>query len=316
MSSSLHVVFGSGQIGGRVAQLLLARGHRVRIVSRHPAPPPGAEAVAGDARDLGFAAEAARGASVVYDCMNPLYQDWRRDLLALGRGSLHAATTAGARLVALDCLYMYGAPDGPMSEATPVRPCSRKGVLRAELAELRLGALQRGDAHVAIARASDFFGPALAASWWGERLFARVRAGKRAECIGDPDQLHSYTYADDVARALVILGDAPDSDGVWHVPTLPAQTTRQLAEQLGRALGVAIDIAPIPSLMLRAIGVFVPFMRELPELAYQWERPFILDDTKFRTRFGTAPTAIDLQLEAVAAWARTLGAPTRRAAAV
>jgi len=307
MTNSLHVVFGAGQIGTRVANQLVARGHRVRIVSRGGTSVAGAERVAGDARDRVFAASAAHGADVVYDTMNPVYQDWQRDLLALGRGSLHAATTAGARLVALDCLYMYGAPAGPMTETTPSAPCSRKGALRAELAELRLSALGRGEAHVAIARASDFFGPGLPASWWSERFFTRALAGKRVECLGDPDMPHSYTYADDVARALVTLGDVPgagDADGVWHVPTVAAETSRQLAARVGQALGVAIQMARMSPFLLRALGVFAPFMRELPEMAYQWEVPFVIDDGKFRHRFGVMPTPIDEQVAATVAWAQ------------
>jgi len=304
MNNPLHVVFGTGQIGTRIAKQIIARGDRVRVVSRSGAAITGAESVIGDARDLGFAAQAARGADVVYDTTNPLYQHWKRDLLALGRGPLHAATTAGAKLVALDCLYMYGAPDGPMTEDAPVRPNSRKGALRAELAELRLSALRRGDTRVAIARACDFFGPGLPASWFSERFFTRVLAGKPGECLGDPDMPHSYTYADDVARALVTLADASDANGVWHVPTVAAETTRQLAARIGAALGTSVAVTRMSPLLLRALGLVLPFMRELPEMAYQWETPFVIDDRKFRTRFGLAPTPIDDQVAATVAWAR------------
>ena len=311
---NLHVVFGTGQIGTRIARTLLAHGHRVRIVSRHPAPLAGAESAAGDARDLTFAAEAARGAAVIYDTTNPVYQHWKRDLLALGAGPLHAAKTTGAQLVALDCLYMYGTPDGPMTETSPMRATSRKGMLRAELSDLRLGAVARGEAHVAIARGSDFFGPGLPASWWGDRFFKRVLAGKPAECLGDPDQLHSYTYADDVARAMVMLGEAPNVDGVWHVPTLPAESTRALVERVGHALGKQTSMTTMSPLLLRVLGVFAPFMGELPEMAYQWQVPFVLDDSKFRARFAMTPTPIDEQIAATVSWARAQYAPVALAA--
>lgn len=300
----LHVVFGAGQIGARVARLLLDAGARVRVVARHPTAPAGAETAAGDARDQAFAAEAARGAAVVYDVMNPPYPRWRRELLPIAAGALHAATTAGAKLVALDCLYMYGAPAGPMIETTPVAPCSRKGALRAELGELRLSAHRRGDARVAIGRASDFFGPALPFSWWSERFFTRVLAGKPAECLGDPDQPHSYTYADDVARGLVALGGAADATGVWHMPTAPAESTRALGRRLGEALGVPVDFTTMSPLLLRALGLVAPFMRELPELAYQWQAPFVVDDAKFRARFGFGATPVAAQVAATAAWAK------------
>jgi nucleoside-diphosphate-sugar epimerase len=310
----LHVVFGAGQIGTRVAGLLLERGARVRIVARHPRGPAGAELLAGDARDHAFTAEAARGAAVVFDTMNPPYHQWRRELLPIASGALLAAAQAGAKLVALDCLYMYGAPAGPITEASPLAPSSRKGELRAQLGELRLAAQRRGDARVAIGRASDFFGPDLPLSWWSDRFFTRVLAGKPAECLGDPDQPHSYTYADDVARGLVALAEADDATGVWHLPTAPAESTRALARRLGEALGIAIEMTTMSPLLLRAIGVFAPFMRELPELAYQWQAPFVLDDSKFRARFGFGATPIAAQVAATAAWARSRYEAARRAA--
>lgn len=303
-SRPLHVIFGSGQIGTRLARLLSGRGDRVRVVARTPRAPAGVETLAGDARDLAFAAEAGRGASVVFDTMNPPYHQWKRQLLPIAAGALHAATTAGAKLVALDCLYMYGAPAGPMTEESPLAPVSRKGALRVELAELRLGAHRRGDARVAIGRASDFFGPDLPLSWWSERFFTRVLAGKPAECLGDPDQPHSYTYADDVARGLLALADAGDATGVWHLPTAPAESTRALAARIGEALGLRVEMSTMSPLLLRAIGVFVPFMGELPEMAYQWQAPFVLDDAKFRARFGFGATPVAEQVAATVAWAR------------
>ena len=309
MNDELHVIFGSGQIGTRIARTLLAAGKRVRVVSRTPHPPTGAGSAAGDARDLAFAVEAGRGATVVYDCLNPLYPDWKRDLLALGRGPLQAAREAGAKLVALDCLYMYGRPAGAMTETSPMAPVSKKGALRAELAELRLGA----GIPVAIARASDFFGADLPSSWFGVRFYERAFAGKPVECLGDPDMPHSSTYADDVADALVRLGTAPDATGVWHVPTLPAMTSRELATRVGEALGFPIEMKQMSPLLLRAIGVAMPFMRELPELRYQWQVPFVMDDARFRARFGAAPTPLADQLAVTAAWAKQRFAASKAA---
>jgi nucleoside-diphosphate-sugar epimerase len=307
-ANALHVIFGTGQIGTRIAHRLVASGHRVRVVSRSAKTATGIEAVAGDARDTAFAIEAARGATVVYDTLNPLYPDWKRDLVALGRGPLAAATAARAKLVALDCLYMYGAPTGPMTETSPVAPVSKKGALRAELAALRLDADARGEVQVAIARASDFFGPALANSWFGTRFFERVLAGKPGELLGDPEQLHSYTYAEDVAAAMLELG-ASDATGVWHVPTLPAMTSRELATRVGEALGRPVAIKRMSGVLVRALGVVMPMMRELPEMAYQWEMPYVISDAKFRARFGMAPTPLADQLATTVAWARrTYGA--------
>jgi nucleoside-diphosphate-sugar epimerase len=170
---------------------------------------PRLESLGGDITDLAFAERATRGAAVVYDCMNPPYHRWPELLLPIARGALHGATKAGAKLVALDCLYMYGSPTGPMSEDAPLTPCSKKGALRVDLHELRLGAHRSGDTRVAIGRASDFFGANLQFSAWNDRFFQRIFAGKPGECMGDPDMVHSYTYVEDIARA----GDAGRAPG-------------------------------------------------------------------------------------------------------
>jgi nucleoside-diphosphate-sugar epimerase len=306
-NDSLHVVLGAGQIGTRIVERLLARGQRVRLVNRSssPAARPNLELVRGDIRDLAFAADALRGARVVYDCMNPAYHRWPAELLPIARGALHGAARAGARLVALDCLYMYGRPDQPMREDTPLRPQSRKGALRVQLGELRLSAHQRGDVQVAIGRASDFFGAALPWSAWSDRFYSRVLAGKPAQCMGDPDQLHSYTYVDDVADALLVLGERAEAPGrVWHLPTAPAQSTRALATRLGRELGLQVRLAQVPRWVMRTAGIFSPMLREVAEMMYQWEGPFVLDDSRFRATFGMAATPVETQVARTAAWAR------------
>jgi nucleoside-diphosphate-sugar epimerase len=211
--NGLHVILGAGQVGTVLARELLAKGARVRQVRRGPAGTsrPGLEWRSGDISDLAFAEEATRGASVVYDCVNPQYDKWPALLPAMRRGVVHGATRSGAVLVQLDNLYMYGAPDAPISEMSPIDPQSKKGALRAALAEETLEASRRGLLRVAIARASDFYGPEfLAATMFGPHFYERVLAGKAALCQGDPDMPHTYNYGPDVARAMIRLGTAGD----------------------------------------------------------------------------------------------------------
>lgn len=159
----IHVVFGAGQVGPHLAARLLAAGRRVRVVKRSAsALPAGAELAAGDAADPAFCKEVARGASVLYHCMNPPYfaKAWADQLPRLADNLVAAARAAGARLVVLDNLYMLGRPaDGRLDEETPFAPRSRKGETRARVAQVYVDAHQRGEAPVVIGRASDFYGP-------------------------------------------------------------------------------------------------------------------------------------------------------------
>jgi nucleoside-diphosphate-sugar epimerase len=314
MNNELHVVLGSGQVGMLVADELLARGTRVRLVRRGPAgtPRPGLEWASGDLSDFAFAEEATRGAGVVYDCTSPPYEAWTTLLLPLARGAMHGAARAGARLVALDNLYMYGRTSGPISETTPVAPCSRKGEIRAQLAEERRLRHERGEIRIATGRASDFFGPGVVRqTTFGDRFYRRVFAGKAAECFGDPDAPHALSYTPDVAHALVTLADHEEAFGrVWHLPANPAESMRTVTERLGRAFGRSIEIRRVPRPVLRAMGLFVPIAREVAEMAYQWDAPYLLDDSRFRAAFGGAPTPFDQVVARAAAWATaTYGRP-------
>ncbi|MGC4001030.1 MAG: NAD-dependent epimerase/dehydratase family protein [Anaeromyxobacter sp.] len=302
----LHVIFGAGQIGPLLARELLARGHRVRLVRRGaPGALPGAEWRQADVTDPAAAAEAARGAAVVYDCANPAqYHRWAELLPPLKRGAREAAARAGARLVVLDCLYMYGRPAAhPFDEDTPMQPCSRKGELRAMLARELFEAHARGDVRATTGRASDFFGPGLELTLLTPRLAARLRAGKAVEVLGDPDLPHGYSYAPDVARGLAALGSDPRADGkAWHLPLSWTGTTRELVEATARALGApAARLRPVPDWALRALGLFVGPAGALAEMTYQWKLPYVIDDRRFRAAFGVEPTPADRAVAETAA---------------
>jgi len=320
-SAPLHVVLGAGQIGPLVARRLLDRGLRVRLVRRGrfgAEVPAGAETATADVGDPASAAEVMRGAAVVYHCVNPAYTEWHDRLLPLTRSIVGGATRAGAHLVVLDNLYMYGrAPGGVMREDTPVAPCSKKGALRATAAAEMIAARDRGDLALTIGRASDFIGPgSTLAAAFGDRFWPRAFAGKPGEVLGDPDQPHAYTYVPDVADALVTLGtDHRARNRLWLLPTNPAEPTRAMFARVGRALGVELGATAIPTWLLRGLGVVSPMMREIAEMTYQWQAPFIVDDAAYRTTFGRAATPWDVAIPATVAWARAhYAAPARQAA--
>jgi len=305
----LHVVLGAGQIGTHLAERLLARGFRVRQVRRSRQggrEVGGVEQRVGDLSDVGFAAEAVRGAQVAYDCTVPPYDQWPQHLLPLGASIVEACAREGVALVAFDNLYVYGVPKGPMTEQSPVQPCSKKGELRAKLAALRLAAHEQGRARVAIGRASDLYGPGVTlAAIFNERFYQRLLADETVDVLGDPERLHSYSYALDVADALVTLGTHDVAFGsVWHLPVQPPTSTRTLIEALAQEAGVRGAVRQTPRWLLKTLGVFMPILRELAEMEYQWRSDFVLDDARFRTTFGGGATATRDAVRDTIAWAR------------
>lgn len=311
--SELHVVLGAGQVGPLVAEALVARGHRVRVVRKtsKAVAVDGVELIEADVSDAESVARATDGAVSVYHCVNPLYFEWSTLLLPMTRGIVEGTRKSGANLVALDNLYMYG-DTAHMRPDAAVAPRSRKGMLRAQAAELMLDSNNRGGRRIAIARAADFFGPgATLSAIFGERFFRRVFSGKPGESFGNPDMLHSYSYVPDVAAGLVALGASSSAEGIYMLPVQPAETTRAVIERFYRVLGKSLGVARVPTWALRMMGLFNPSVRELVEMVYQWEQPYAVDDERIRRELGLSPTPWDKAIAATAAWGRAaFSAPT------
>jgi nucleoside-diphosphate-sugar epimerase len=302
-STARHVIFGTGAIGLATFDALRRRGETARLVNRsgHARVPDDVEVVGGDARDPAFTARVAQGARVVYQTLNPPYPEWAAQFPALQAGVLAAAEAVGARLVSMENVYMYGRPAGrPLTEDRTYDAHTKKGQLRGRMARDLLAAHQAGRAEVTIGRASDYFGPRGGAqSNLGDRVFPAALAGRTATVLGDPDQPHTYTYIPDIGEGLAVLGEHPDAPGeVWHLPNDPdTRTTRQLVDIVYRHAGRPnARLRAIPPLLLRALGLANPTVRELVEMQYQFEEPFIVDSSKLATKLGVQATPIDQAL--------------------
>jgi len=294
-----HVIFGTGAIGLATLDALRRRGETARLVNRSGSArvPDDVEVIGGDARDPAFTTEVARGAGVVYQTLNPPYPEWVAQFPLLQAGVLAAAEATGPRPVSMENVYMYGRPAGrPLTEDRPYDAHTTKGQLRGRMARELLAAHDAGRVQVAIGRASDYFGPRGGAqSNLGDRLFPAALAGKTAGVLGDPDQPHTYTYIPDIGEGLAVLGEHPDALGeVWHLPNDPyTRTTRQLVDivyrQAGRPAG---KVRAMPPVLLRALGLVDATMRELVEMQYQFEEPFIVDSSKIANKLGAEATPL------------------------
>ena len=305
----LHVVFGTGQVGSALAAHLADSGLAVRTVSRHrPATRPGIDWRAADVSDPEAAADAAKGALVIYQCLNAPYTQWPERFPPLQRGVLAAAERTGALLVSLENVYGYGPTGGrPMTEDLPLAATTVKGRTRAAMTAELLAAAEAGRVRIAIGRASDFFGAGVTqGSTLGERVFGNALAGRRADFIGHPDLPHTYSYVPDIAAGLAILGtDARAAGEVWHLPGPQTVTTRALLDLVAREVGHPVAVRQVPKLVLRALGLVNPVLRGLAETTYQFDQPFVLDTSKYEAAFGAAGTPLAAAVTATVAWYRT-----------
>jgi len=307
-NQELHVIFGTGPVGLAVMDELLRRGKAVRLVNRsgRATAPAGVQVVAGDATDALFTRQICSGAAVVYQCSNPPYTEWAERFPPLQAGVLAGAAAAGAKLVSMENVYMYGATGGkPLVESLPYAAQTRKGKVRAAMAEALRKAHQQGDVRVVTGRAGDFFGPRVRISAMGERVFPAALAGKAGQVLGNPDLPHTYTYMPDIGKALVILGEAEQALGeVWHIPSASTVTTRQLLQLVGETIGKPVRVQTAPKVLLHLLSLFNANVREVLEMIYQFEAPFLVDGGKFTQTFGHHATPLPAAMQATVAWWR------------
>jgi nucleoside-diphosphate-sugar epimerase len=295
-SGGLHVILGGGgAVGTPFAAEVLARGGRLRVVSRRGAAPTGGEGVPADLNAAADVLRVVDEGATVYLLAGLEYRiaAWREQWPRIMQNVVEACEAKHARLIFLDNVYSYGAVDGPMTEETPVCPTSRKGEVRAKIAGYLQDEMAAGRIAACLAKAADFYGPhAVKTSAPSLLVFPRLASGKAGQVVASADTLHSYTYTLDIARALWLLAGADDAFGqVWHLPTAaPPLTGRQFVELAARVQGVEPRVSVIPGWTMKAAGLVVPMMRELAEMLYQNDRDYVFDSSKFERRFSFTPT--------------------------
>ena len=294
MSQELHVVFGAGALGKAVARELARQGKRVRVVNRSGASGLSneIESITAYANDARAATQAAQGAMVVYQCAQPAYTEWPEKFPPLQSSILNAATVTGAKLIIADNLYMYGPVHGPITEDLPYNATTRKGRVRAKMAEEALAAHRSGTVRVALGRASNFYGPECGAQgWFNDRVVPPLLAGKTVSLLGNIDLPHTFSYIEDFGKGLVILGEHDVALGqAWHIPNAPTRTPRQVLTEFFAQAGRPPRIGRTPNIAVRTLGLVNPMIREVAEMLYEFNEPFVVDHSKFERAFGYIAT--------------------------
>ncbi|MBC7875630.1 MAG: NAD(P)H-binding protein [Anaerolineales bacterium] len=304
-----HVVFGTGAIGRAIAGELAKRGESVHMVNQSGKMdeiPAGVEVVASDLYDQAQVKEVTRGTKVVYQCAQPNYFEWTEKFSPLQKSIIDGLTGSDAKLVLVENLYMYGDTNGkPLTEDIPHNAHTRKGKTRSEMSKAALAAHHDGKLKVTIGRGSDFFGPwGLPTAAMGERTFYPLLHGKAANLVGNIDIPHTHTYIPDFGKALVVLGERSEADGqAWHMPNdNPRVTQREMVRMIAAEMGVEPKMSAMGKTMMRIGGLFIPEAKEMVEMMYEFEKPFIVDSSKFENTFGMKATSMKEAIKETVAW--------------
>ena len=303
-----HVVFGTGPVGLALVEHLAATGQNVTAVNRggHADVPEGVDVLAGDASDAEFTTEAVRGAAVVYQCLAPPYTKWPELFPALQAAVAEGASATGAKLVSFENLYLYGRTGGaPLTEDLPSAATGPKGRVRAQMATDLLDAHQSGKLRVAIGRASDFFGPRGLVSHMGERVFYPALAGKNVQVLGDPAQPHTFSYLPDIAAGLATLGTRDEADGrAWHLPNADTLPTATFIDRVYEAAGTTGRASAMRPALVNLVALFNGNVRELKEVMFEFEEPFVVDSRAFESAFDQFATPLDTAIPTTVEWFR------------
>jgi nucleoside-diphosphate-sugar epimerase len=305
-ANQLHVIFGTGPVGIWTMRTLVEMGKSVRMVNRRGAAdvPQGVEVAKADAYDLESVRAAARGATAVYQCAQPEYHEWVEKFPPLQANILAATAEVGAKLILCENLYMYGDPEGkPITEDMLYNAHTRKGVVRKQLTETAFAAHQAGKLRVTAGRASDFFGPYDMVQ--GKQLFIPALQGKTGNLLGNADMPHSFTYVRDFGSALAILGTRDEALGqAWIVPTAAPTTQNTLVKLIEAEIGRPVKSQVGTRFILSVLGLFNKPAKEIIEMLYEFEKPFIVDSSRFERTFGMKPTPTADAIRETVAWFR------------
>jgi nucleoside-diphosphate-sugar epimerase len=235
------------------------------------------------------------GSDVVYVTIGFRYnlKVWQNTWPSFMKEVISSCKRNNAKLVFFDNIYMYEKESvNFMTESSPIDPPSKKGEVRKMLHEMIMDEVEKKGITALIARSADFYGPENKNSPLTIMAADNLRKGKKAQLFGNPSKIHTYTYTPDAAKATAILGNTPDAyNQVWHVPTTKEKLTNlRWVELIARELGCEPKIQKVPPFMLNLLGIFVPIMREFPEMMYQYEQDYIFDSSKFEKRFGIMAT--------------------------
>ncbi len=299
------IIGSGGAIGIPLAKELKKFTDEIRLVSRNPKKVNDTDELYPlDLNDLSQLSDVIEGSEVVYVTIGFEYnlKIWQKKWPPFMKAVIEACQKHGAKLVFFDNVYMYAKSAIPfMTEESPIQPPSKKGEVRKEIAQMLISAIEAKNITALIARSADFYGPGNKNSVLGQMVANNFLAGKKAQTLGNPSKKHTYTYTPDAAKATALLGNTPDAwNQVWHLPTTREQITGlNWIDLFASEFGVEPKTQHLPNWLFRLLGLFIPMMREFPEMMYQYEQDYIFDSSKFEKRFGWAATSPEAGVKAM-----------------
>jgi nucleoside-diphosphate-sugar epimerase len=288
-------LFGAaGAIGRSIASALRTEGEAYRVVGRNReqlvktfGSDPLADIVTWNPDDPASVRTAARDLDTLIYLVGVPYNQFQLHPVLMQK-TLDGAIAEGVkRVLLIGTVYPYGFPNTPLvTESHPREPETFKGKMRKEQEEILLKAHAAGTIQGTILRLPDFYGPGVTASFL-HSLFEAAAHGGTANLVGPIDIPHEFVFVPDVGPVALALAANPDAYGHWwNFAGAGSITQQQIATEVFSMAGRKPKFRVAGKSMLRLMGVFSPFMRELVEMHYLMTNPVLMDDRALRHLLG------------------------------
>ena len=291
-----HTILGAGgPVGKELAVELTKLQKPVKLVSRSPiTATPGSEWFKADlsVREEVFAA--VEGSEVAYLTIGFPYitSVWQQNWPTLMKNVTDACISHGVRLVFFDNIYALSKDHiNPITEASPINPPSKKGVIRAEVVKILLEAIEKKGLNGLIARSADFITLDENKGLIKPLVYDRLKKGKKAQWICNANVVHNFSYLPDLGKGTALLGTTPEAfQQVWNLPTDASRITGADWIQLfAHRMHQQQEYSIVSAGMIKFLGLFVPTMREMVEMLYQYSADYYFDSSKFNQHFNYTP---------------------------
>ncbi len=292
------IIGAGGAIGTDLAKALKQYTSDIKLVSRNPKKVNDTDTLfPADVTDATQINKAIEGSEICYVTLGFDYniKVWQAKWPTFMKNIVDACIAYKTKLVFFDNVYAIGGNNvNHISESSPVSPSSKKGDVRATVDLLILEQVENGKLNAIIARAPDFFGPLnKQVSLLMNMVYDNLAKGKTAQWFINADVVHTMGFTPDLAKGTAMLGNTPDAyNQIWNLPVdMNSLTGREWVKLFASEMKTKDKVMVLPMWGLKLLGIIVPILREMPEMMYQFDRPYNFDCTKFKTRFNFTPTS-------------------------
>lgn len=289
-NTQLHIVLGgSGAIGNAVLQELKSRNVNTKTVERNKEVN-GFETIKADLLNKEEIVKVLEGASYVYLCVGLPYNSaiWARDWPIVMENVIEACSKNNAKLVFFDNVYMYGPTPlkTHFDETHSQIPQTVKGKARKMTTDFLLTAIRQNRVKGVIGRSADFYGPHAINSPFYISFLERMLRGKSPQLLSGLNIKHTYAYTKDNAKALVTLALDESSYGeVWHLPVGEPIEIHYVLNIFNKELSTNYTASVAPKFMQKTLALFVKPIKEMQEMLYQFDYPYIMSSSKFMNKY-------------------------------